>query len=332
MNVLITGGAGFLGQQLIARILSAGGIRLADGSGTRTEPIGRITCFDQGLGALQDARVRNMAGDIADAAQVRSLVDRDTGVVVHLAAVVSGTAEADFDLGLRVNLDGTRALLEACRAAGQVPRVLFSSSIAVFGGDLPAVVTDATTPTPQGSYGIQKLIGELLVQDYSRKGFIDGRAVRIPTVVVRPGRPNGAASGFASGIVREPLSGLDAVLPVSPDTEMWLASPRAVVTMLLRALELSAQDWGWPRSLNLPGLTASMHEEIAAVKAVAGEAVAARIRYQPDEQVIRLVRTWAARFDTSRARAMGFQTDADFASIVRAYMEDNPGALGGMPR
>jgi hypothetical protein len=178
---------------------------------------------------------------------------------------------------LRVNVDGTRALLQACRAAGHVPRLLFSSSIAVFGGDLPAVVTDATTPTPQGSYGIQKLIGELLVQDYSRKGFIDGRAVRIPTVVVRPGRPNGAASGFASGIVREPLSGLDAILPVSPDTEMWLASPRAVVSMLLRALELSSQDWGWQRSLNLPGLTASMHEEIAAVKAAAGEAVAARI-------------------------------------------------------
>jgi nucleoside-diphosphate-sugar epimerase len=172
----------------------------------------------------------------------------------------------------------------------------------------------------------------LLVQDYSRKGIIDGRSVRIPTVVVRPGRPNGAASGFASGIVREPLSGLDAVLPVSPDTEMWLASPRAVVTMLLRALELSAQDWGWQRSLNLPGLTASMHEEIAAVKAAAGEAVAARIRYQPDEQVIRLVRTWAARFDTSRAHAMGFEADADFASIVRAYIEDNPGALAGMSR
>jgi nucleoside-diphosphate-sugar epimerase len=332
MNILITGGAGFLGQQLIARILSQRGLRLAEGHATRTEPIGRITCFDQGLGALQDPRVRNVAGDIADAAQVSALVDRDTGVLVHLAAVVSGTAEADFDLGLRVNVDGTRALLQACRAAGHVPRLLFSSSIAVFGGDLPAVVTDATTPTPQGSYGIQKLIGELLVQDYSRKGFIDGRAVRIPTVVVRPGRPNGAASGFASGIVREPLSGLDAILPVSPDTEMWLASPRAVVSMLLRALELSSQDWGWQRSLNLPGLTASMHEEIAAVKAAAGEAVAARIRYQPDEQVIRLVRTWAARFDTSRARAMGFEADTDFASIVRAYIEDNPGALAGMSR
>ena len=332
MNILITGGAGFLGQQLIARILSQRGLRLAEGHATRTEPIGRITCFDQGLGALQDPRVRNVAGDIADAAQVSALVDRDTGVLVHLAAVVSGTAEADFDLGLRVNVDGTRALLQACRAAGHVPRLLFSSSIAVFGGDLPAVVTDATTPTPQGSYGIQKLIGELLVQDYSRKGFIDGRAVRIPTVVVRPGRPNGAASGFASGIVREPLSGLDAILPVSPDTEMWLASPRAVVSMLLRALELSSQDWGWQRSLNLPGLTASMHEEIAAVKAAAGEAVAARIRYQPDEQVIRLVRTWAARFDPSRARAMGFEADTAFASIVRAYIEDNPGALAGMSR
>lgn len=332
MNILVTGGAGFLGQQLIARLLAAGSIRLADGAGTRDQPIGRITCFDQGLGAIQDARVRNVAGDIADAAQVRALVDRDTGVVVHLAAVVSGTAEADFDLGMRVNLDGTRALLDACRAMGQVPRVLFSSSVAVFGGDLPAVVTDATTPTPQGSYGIQKLMGELLVQDFTRKGFIDGRSVRVPTVVVRPGSPNGAASGFASGIVREPLAGIDAILPVPPETEMWIASPRTVVTMLLRALELSPQDWGWHRSLNLPGLTASMHEEIAALKALAGDAVAARIRQQPDEQIMRLVRTWAARFDTRRASAMGFVADADCASIVRAYIEDNPGALRGLSR
>lgn len=332
MNVLITGGAGFLGQQLIARLLTAGSMRLDEGGASREVPIDRITCFDQGLGALQDARVRNLAGDIADAAQVRALVDRDTAVVVHLAAVVSGTAEADFDLGLRVNVDGTRALLQACRDQGHVPRVLFSSSIAVFGGDLPEVVTDATTPTPQGSYGIQKLIGELLVQDYTRKGYIDGRAVRIPTVVVRPGRPNGAASGFASGIVREPLSGVEAILPVSPDTRMWLASPRAVVGMLMHALQLSPQAWGWHRSLNLPGLTASMHEEIDALRAMAGDAVANRIRYQPDEQVIRLVRTWAARFDTSRARAMGFQADTDFASIVRAYMEDNPAALAGLAR
>jgi nucleoside-diphosphate-sugar epimerase len=327
MEILVTGGAGFLGQQLIARVLAKGTMGLADAQGTRDEPVSRIVCFDVGEGAIRDPSVRNVAGDISDAAQVRALVSKDTGAVVHLAAVVSGTAEADFDLGMRVNLDGTRHLLEACRALGTAPRLLFSSSIAVFGGALPPVVTDATTPTPQGSYGIQKLLGELLVQDYTRKGFIDGRAVRVPTVVVRPGRPNGAASGFASGIIREPLSGIDVPLPVPPETEMWVASPRTVVGMLLRALELAPQDWGWHRSLNLPGLTVSMHEELAALRAVAGEAVAARVKPALDESVMRLVRTWAARFDTARASAMGFTADADFASIVRAYMEDNPQAV-----
>jgi nucleoside-diphosphate-sugar epimerase len=328
MNVLITGGAGFLGQQLIAALL-ARGLQLDNGAAVRDEPIARITCFDQAPGVLQDPRVLNVAGDISDAAQVRALVDRDTAVVFHLAAVVSGTAEADFDLGMRVNVDGTRALLEACRAAGHVPRVMFSSSIAVFGGDLPAVVTDATTPTPQGSYGIQKLVGELLVQDYTRKGFIDGRAVRVPTVVVRPGRPNGAASGFASGIIREPLAGVESLLPVPASTEMWVTSPRAAVAMLMRAVSLSGQTWGWHRSLNLPGLTVSMREEMEALRAVAGDAVVARIREQPDEAVMRLVQTWAARFDTSRARAMGFVPDPDFATIVRTYIEDNPLAVKG---
>ncbi len=329
MDILVTGGAGFLGQQLIARVLAKGALRLADAQGARDEPVSRIVCFDVGEGAIRDPRVKNVAGDISDPAQVRALVSKDTGAVVHLAAVVSGTAEADFDLGMRVNLDGTRHLLEACRALGTAPRLLFSSSIAVFGGALPPVVTDATTPTPQGSYGIQKLVGELLVQDYTRKGFIDGRAVRVPTVVVRPGRPNGAASGFASGIIREPLSGIDAPLPVPPETEMWVASPRTVVGMLLRALELAPQDWGWHRSLNLPGLTVSMHEELAALRAVAGDAVAARVKPALDENVMRLVRTWAARFDTARASAMGFTADADFASIVRAYVEDNPQAVRG---
>ena len=327
MNVLVTGGAGFLGQQLIARLLAAGSIRLDDDDGPREARIDRVVCFDVAEGALRDPRVANVAGDIADAATVRGLVDADTGVVVHLAAVVSGTAEADFDLGMRVNLDGTRTLLEACRATGRAPRLLFSSSIAVFGGALPPVVTDDTAPTPQGSYGIQKLAGELLVQDYTRKGFVDGRSVRVPTVVVRPGRPNGAASGFASGIVREPLAGHDARLPVPPETEMWVASPRAVVAMLLHALALPPRAWGWHRSLNLPGLTVSMREELDALRAVAGDAVAARVRHEPDEAVMRLVRTWAARFDCARAGAMGFVADADFASIVRAYVEDNPQAI-----
>lgn len=329
MRILVTGGAGFLGQQLIARLLAQGSVRLDDALGAREHPIDSITCFDVTEGALRDPRVRNLAGDLGDPGVVRALVDRDTAVVVHLAAVVSGTAEADFDLGMRVNLDGTRHLLDACRAAGHAPRLLFSSSIAVFGGMLPAVVDDATAPTPQGSYGTQKLIGELLVQDCTRKGFVDGRSVRVPTVVVRPGRPNGAASGFASGIVREPLAGQPASLPVPPETEMWIASPRAVVGMLVHALALSPQAWGWHRSLNLPGLTVSMHEEIAALRAVAGDAVAARIVPQPDPAVERLVRSWAARFDTARARALDFHADADVESIVRAYVDDNPGSIAG---
>jgi nucleoside-diphosphate-sugar epimerase len=327
MRILVTGGAGFLGQQLIARLLAQGAVRLDDAGGAREHPIDTITCFDVTEGALRDPRVRNLAGDLADPAAVRALVDRDTEVVVHLAAVVSGTAEADFDLGMRVNLDGTRHLLDACRAAGHAPRLLFSSSIAVFGGTLPPVVDDATTPTPQGSYGTQKLIGELLVQDCTRKGFVDGRAVRVPTVVVRPGRPNGAASGFASGIVREPLAGQPAPLPVPLETEMWVASPRAVVGMLVHALALSPQAWGWHRSLNLPGLTVSMREEIAALRAVAGDAVAARIVPRPDPAIERLVRSWAARFDTARARALDFHADADVESIVRAYVEDNPSSI-----
>lgn len=323
MKILVTGGAGFLGQQLTRALLGRGSLRLASGDAQ----IDRVVCFDQTAGVLQDPRVDYVTGDISDPATVRRLVDPDTAVVVHLAAVVSGGAEADFNLGMRVNLDGTRLLLEACRAAGHQPRVLFTSSIAVFGGDLPPVVTDATTPTPQGSYGVQKLIGELLVQDFSRKGYVDGRSVRVPTVVVRPGLPNAAASGFASGIIREPLAGVEAILPVDPSTQMWVASPRAVVAMFLHALELTPQDWGWNRSVNLPGLVVGMDEELAALREVAGEQAVALVRHQPDEKVLKLVRTWAARFDTARALSMGFRADPDFATIVRSYIEDNPAAI-----
>ena len=258
---------------------------------------------------------------------VRGLIDSDTRLVIHLAAVVSGTAEADFDLGMRVNLDGARNLLEAVRAQGNRPRLLFSSSIAVFGGNLPAVVTDSTTPTPQGSYGIQKYIGEQLVQDFTRKGFIDGRAVRIPTVVVRPGKPNGAASGFASNIIREPLAGLPVILPVDPSTRMWIASPRAVVRMLKHAIALPAADWGWHRAINLPGFVASMDEEMATLRKFAGDEVVRLIEHKPDDKVNQLVKTWAANFDTSRANAMGFVADQNFEEVVRGYIEDNRAAV-----
>lgn len=315
MNVLVTGGAGFLGQSLIAALLARGTLDAGDGP----RPVTRILAFDVAPGALVDPRLEYRTGRLETSGAADALVDADTRAAFHLAAVVSGSAEADFDLGMRVNLDGTRALLDRIRALGTAPRVLFTSSIAVFGGDLPEVVTDATTPTPQGSYGVQKLIGELLVGDMTRKGFLDGRSVRVPTVVVRPGAPNGAASGFASAIVREPLAGRDYALPVSLDTAMWMASPQAVVAMLLRAFELPPQAWGWNRALNLPGLTATMGEALDALRAQAGDAVAARVRVEPDERVLRLVRTWASRFDCARARALGFEADPDFAAILRQY-------------
>jgi len=327
MKILITGGAGFLGQQLVQALLKQGSIRLADDGGETEHEISGIVCFDTVEGRIKDPRVSNRTGDIGDAKTVRDLVADDTGAVVHLAAVVSGTAEADFDLGMRVNLDGTRNLLEACRGQGQKPRLLFSSSIAVFGGDLPPVVKDSTTPTPQGSYGTQKLIGELLVQDYTRKGFIDGRSVRVPTATVRPGTPNGAASGFASGIIREPLGGEEALLPVPEETAMWVASPRAIVAMFLHALALSPQDWGWHRSINLPGFVVTMTQAMATLREIGGDAAVALVRHEPDAQVQKLVSTWAARFDTTRALAMGFKADSDFGQIVRAYVEDNREAV-----
>jgi D-erythronate 2-dehydrogenase len=328
MKVLITGGAGFLGQQLVRALLQQGSIELADDGGKVTRhPLSGIVCFDVAEGRITDSRVSNRAGDIGDPATVAALVDKETTVVIHLAAVVSGTAEADFDLGMRVNLDGTRNLLDACRAGGHRPRLLFSSSIAVFGGDLPAMVTDATTPTPQGSYGTQKLIGELLVQDFTRKGFIDGRSVRVPTATVRPGTPNGAASGFASGIIREPLGGVESILPVPLETAMWVASPRAIVGMFLHALKLSPQDWGWHRSVNLPGFVVTMTEAVETLRQVSGEKTAALVKHRPDANVQKLVSTWAARFDTSRAKAMGFQADSNFGEIVRAYVEDNRDAV-----
>ena len=324
MHVLVTGGAGFLGQQITAALLASPGLPL--GREGVLEPIDGVTTFDVGPSMLTDPRLDSIVGDIADGAQVARVVRPDTALVVHLAAVVSGTAEADFDLGMRVNIGGTRAVLEACRAAGTVPQVLFASSVAVFGGDLPDVVTDATNPTPQSSYGTHKRIAELFVQDYTRKGFIDGRSVRIPTVAVRPGTPNGAASGFASSMIREPLAGVEAQLPVDPSTVMWIASPRAVIRMLVHAISLPADAWGWDRCLNLPGLSVSMQQELDVLRAVSPDA-AALVRQEIDPAIAAVVTTWATRFDTARAKALGFLGDTDFASVVAAYIEDNPLAV-----
>jgi nucleoside-diphosphate-sugar epimerase len=320
MKIVVTGGAGFLGQRLVRALCERG--RLTDAAGHERE-IEQIVAIDQAQpGALHvDDRVGYVLGDIGQPSFIGHVLASDTASVFHLAAVVSGAAERDFDLGMRVNFDGTRHLLEACRRQKQVPKVVFASSVAVFGQPLPEVVTDATTPTPQTSYGTQKLACELLVNDYSRKGFIDGRSVRLPTIVVRPGKPNAAASSFASGIIREPLAGEESVCPVDASTGVWMSAPGTAVTAFVHAHDLEASAWGRLRSLNLPGITATVAQMIDALRAAAGSAVADRVKMQIDEPIAAIVRSWPARFDTARARALGFPQDADFASILRQYMQ-----------
>ncbi len=319
MKIVITGGAGFLGLRLAKELLARGSLTASSG---RAEAISRIVILDVVRAMLDDPRVRCVAGDVADPTLIAEVIGDDTATIFHLAAVVSGQAEAEFDLGMRVNLDATRILLEACRKLPVAPRVVFTSSCAVFGGALPALVPETWNLQPQTSYGTQKVIGELLVNDYSRKGFIDGRALRLPTICVRPGIPNLAASSFASGIIREPLAGVEAICPVGPETPMWLSSPRAVVGHFIAAHEVPAAAFGASRSLNLPGITVSVGEMAATLERVAGREVASRIRWEPDARIAKIVSGWPAGVETARAREMGMQADAGFEEIVRAYIAD----------
>jgi D-erythronate 2-dehydrogenase len=320
MQVLITGGAGLLGAQLAKRLLKQG--TLANAKGEQTL-ITRITLLDVvPAKGFDDPRVQVITGDIADDTVIDANLTPETQSIFHLAAIVSGQAEADFELGMRINFDATRLILERARKNGNRPRIVFTSSVAAFGGELPARVPDTQALTPQSSYGAQKAMGELLVNDYSRKNFIDGRALRMPTVCVRPGAPNKAASSFASGIIREPLNGIEAVCPVSPETPMWLLSPRYAIESLIHGHDIDGALFGSSRALNLPGLATTVSEMVAALERVAGAEVTKRIRWQPDPAIIRIVNTWPGDFDTKRADAMGFGRDASFDDIVRAYIED----------
>jgi nucleoside-diphosphate-sugar epimerase len=317
MHVTITGAAGFLGRKLAARIAAEGAI------GAR--PVTALTLFDVIPAEAPAAPfpVGAVTGDIADAATVAGLVTTETGVVVHLAAIVSAQAEADFDLGWRVNLAGTRALLEACRAAGSRPRVVFTSSVATFSGGQQAVIRDDTRPVPGNSYGAQKAAGELLVHDYTRKGFVDGVALRLPTVVVRPGRPNRAASSFASSILREPFLGEEARLPVPEAFALWIASPRAATDWLLHACALDGAALGFDRGVNPPGLTVTVAEMLAVLRAVGGAEAARLVRQVEDREVADIVGTWPARFDDARARALGFRAHESLEALLRAFLEDD---------
>ncbi len=321
MRILIIGAAGMLGRKLSERLIRDGAL------GTR--PIAELTLADVAAGAGPCAGMLN--ADLSEPGVAGELIASRPDVIVDLAAVVSGEAEADFEKGYRVNLDATRHLLEAIRLAGSGyrPRLVFSSSIAVFGPPMPDVIADDHPTTPATSYGTQKAIVELLLSDYTRRGFLDGVAIRLPTICVRPGAPNLAASGFFSNIIREPLHGRTAVLPVAPDVRHWFASPRAAVGFLIHAATLDTSVLGARRALTMPGLSATVGEQIEALRRVAGDDAVALIRSEPDDAIARMIDGWPRAFDARRATELGFVAEREFDEIVRVYVEEEMvGAAG----
>jgi nucleoside-diphosphate-sugar epimerase len=329
MKVLIVGAAGMLGRKLAERLSSAG--RIGD------RELAGLTLAD----VVAPQRPPNYAGDVellaldvSDADHMGGVISGRPDLIFHLAAIVSGEAEADFDKGYRINLDGTRHLFDAIRREGlgepYRPRVVFTSSIAVFGAPFPDTIPDEFGTMPLTSYGTQKAISELLLADYTRRGVFDGIGIRLPTICIRPGRPNKAASGFFSNILREPLVGQEAVLPVSPDVRHWFASPRAAVDFLIHAASLDLAQVGPRRNLSMPGLSATVGEEIEALRRLAGEQAVKLIRREPDEAIMRMVAGWPPCFDAQRACALGFEAEASFNDIIRIHLDDELGGrIGG---
>ncbi|HEX7156004.1 MAG TPA: D-erythronate dehydrogenase [Burkholderiaceae bacterium] len=327
MKVLITGAAGFLGSRLARELIRRG--RLA------SRAIERLVLTDRAEFAAapnplaRDGRVQMLTGDLLE--QVDALAAQRFDGIFHLASAVSAECEADFGLGMRANLDTTRRLLDACRAEGNVPRIVFSSSLAVFGADpglpLPEVVRDDTLPTPQTSYGMQKFVCEQLLADHTRRGHLDGRAVRLMTVVVRPGRPNAAASGFLSSLVREPLAGLEAVCPVDPSTPVALSSATSTIDGLITAFETSREAFGGRTALNLPALTVTVQQMLEVLGRIGGDEALSRVRFEIDPTIERMVIGWPARVEAARARRLGLHSEPDFATIVRAYVREHREAV-----
>ena len=323
MKILIIGASGMLGRKLVDQLAKSGMIR-----GTAITGLIRHDVVLAAPPPVSIFPVSTHLGDLSVAGEAEKLIAERPDLVFHLAAVVSGEAEADFEKGYAINMDGTRNLLEAIRkvGGGYCPRVIFTSSIAVFGAPFPEAIGDEFLTSPLTSYGTQKAIGELLLSDYSRRGFLDGMALRMPTVCVRPGAPNKAASGFFSNIIREPLAGKDAVLPVDEDVRHWHCSPRAAVGFLVKAANMGGAALGPRRALTLPGLSCTVGEQLEALKAVAGAGVLEHVKRVPDQTIRRIVAGWPRNFDTSRARALGFAAESSFADIIKIHVADE---LGG---
>lgn len=317
MKVVIIGGGGVVGQKLAAELGRRGQLRERE--------IERLTLVDIAVPRAVAAGfpVDLVTADIADPAGAVAAIPAGTDVIFHLAAIVSAHAEAEFDTGMRVNLHGTLNVLERARALGTAPVVVYTSSAAVFGGDVPDPIEDWTATTPQTSYGTQKAVGELLLNDYSRRGFLDGRGFRLPTISVRPGKPNRAASSFMSSIIREPLNGREAVCPVGPEFRHGYLSPRRCVANLIRGAELDAARLGDTRCMMMPGRDWTIAEVVAAMTAVAGEGPAALIRWEDDPAIRRIVSTWRWDYRPTRALQLGLEADASFEDNVRYYIEDD---------
>ena len=324
MHILIIGAAGMVGRKLTDRLVADGG--LGDSA------LDMLTLADVVAPPVPAfaGKADLVTADLSQPAAAEKLIAARPDVIFHLAAIVSGEAEADFEKGYRINLDGTRHLFEAIRREGQKapyrPRLVFTSSIAVFGAPFPERIDDTFLSAPLTSYGTQKAIGELLLSDYSRRGFFDGIGIRLPTICIRPGKPNKAASGFFSNILREPLAGMEAVLPVDEDVRHWHASPRAAVGFLLRAATLDLEKVGPRRNLNLPGLSATVGEQIDALRRVAGEKTVKLIRREADPVIRKIVAGWPSDFNPARALSLGFRAENSFDEIIRVHIEDE---LGG---
>lgn len=320
MHIVITGAAGFLGQRLAGRLLERGELR--------GQAISRLTLVDQFEAPIpastgSGAEIEGRELDVAEPGALDEVLDARPQVIFHLAAVVSSAAEADLDLGMEVNFDATRALLEGCRERGlATTRLVMASSVAAYGGELPAVLDDMTALQPQNSYGTQKAMCELLINDYSRRGLVDGCVLRLPTIIVRPGRPNAAASSFASSILREPLSGEEAICPVATDLAMFVMSPARVIEALLHGAEVAGEALAPFRAFMLPGITVSVAEMLETLQQVAGPQALARVRHERDPRIEAIVASWPARFDTRRARELGFAGDNSLDEIVEAFLAE----------